>query len=1227
MLNRLYIVVGVLLILVITATFIVPMLFDWSVFRQRMEVIASEALGAPVAIKGDISFTLLPQPGLKFDTVVVGAPEAPVARIDAVEARFSSILDFLRDRYAVANLRLTDPDFVLDIDPEGRLVAPISLPESISTTNVSIANATIANGMFTLRDARSGDSWQFSKADASLKISALRGPFSVQGSGIFEGQRYQVRFASSAINSDGIMQMTSFVRPESQAFSLEANGQVQTGVDAKFSGRATYRQTPQPEPGTDVVLGDLVLDADVEARPSEVRITGYTLQPDENRPATRLTGEGKVQLGADPRFDLTATGGVVALSPPEVTDANQDPVQVALAFLKALPPPPVPPIDGQIQASVGQLDMRDLSLRNVELVAKSNGDGWTVDRFDAQLPGESALTLRGNLAAQAEHPVFNGEGSITSDRLDALSQMWRRPADGNPLMGMSGSLTALVDFSPDKLALTQGTLTLDDVNNRVSAKVSLSDTQQLSVTADLGRLDARQSAALRALLPQDPVGGPVADAFKSGTFDLNAQALTLWNEQGQDLVARGKWDKTGMVFDALNGSIGGMSFALNGSASGALDKPVIAGRGRVNVASSAQRGALPLIYDALGTPEAVRVLLANWFPASVEVDLSAPGDASLQTLSIDGRVAGADIVADVDFANGIMAAQNAPVRMQARLNAPGIDELAGLIGASNADFPASPDGVSLVLNADGALMNSLDVEASLNASEDGAHYAGTMVVSDLAHPRTRGKLDFKSTDPAPWAEMLGAAGLYLPPLKGAGELALDQDGALTATALSVDADGVNVSGQVSRRFQGGRVTFDGDLTLDRLDVAAVAELAGGPAAMIKTDGIWPDGPFSQDDTARTSVGRIDVSAASINSGDTKLAQNASFGLVWDETNLRISRLTADLGGGHLTLDAGICCSGTLSSRQVSGQLALDSVAADALMPPAPAETLDGTVDGSLKFEATGESYAAMAAALTGSGSFTFSDLSIAHLDPAAFQAAAEIDNITEVSADDLAAGVRNALNDGAFSAASMSGTLSLAGGRLRAENLGADNDKANLFGGLTLDISDLGLDGMFTLTPSGRVDENGLITPATARIVARVAGTLLAPLRLLDLAAMTDAVQVRALEIELDRLEKLRAQDEARARAAAEERARRMAEEAKRKADEALKAEQQRQAQEAASQTEPQPQPQDNGSSATPAPQQEPLPATRQQSIEDIIRKSGQNSLQPLPPPSSGSDSSITNLR
>jgi len=214
-----------------------------------------------------------------------------------------------------------------------------------------------------------------------------------------------------------------------------------------------------------------------------------------------------------------------------------------------------------------------------------------------------------------------------------------------------------------------------------------------------------------------------------------------------------------------------------------------------------------------------------------------------------------------------------------------------------------------------------------------------------------------------------------------------------------------------------------------------------------------------------------------------------------------------------------------------------------------ADSLGGKVTSSLQFSGTGDSIASVIASLNGEGSFTVSDLSVGGFDPDAFAVAGTTPNILDLDAEDMSKIVADALAKGTFAAPEMSGVMNLAGGALRSNNLGASAENADLFGSLAVDFNTLAVSGNWTLSPSGQVDAAGLINETTARIDSIIGGTLLAPSHTLDLVSMVDSVKVRAYELEVDRLEKLKAADEARQRAAAEERARLMAIEARRKAE------------------------------------------------------------------------------
>src|SRR5690606_32351421 len=126
-----------------------------------------------------------------------------------------------------------------------------------------------------------------------------------------EGTRYAVRVGTSTINADGDMQINGFVRPLDGRFSVAVDGLVETGDLPRLTGALTYRQAPLTQ--GDAAVGALVLSSSITADANSIRLEEFTLLPDENQTATRLTGEAAVTFGAEPSFDASVSGGVVTL--------------------------------------------------------------------------------------------------------------------------------------------------------------------------------------------------------------------------------------------------------------------------------------------------------------------------------------------------------------------------------------------------------------------------------------------------------------------------------------------------------------------------------------------------------------------------------------------------------------------------------------------------------------------------------------------------------------------------------------------------------------------------------------------------------------------------------------------------------------------------------------------------------------------------------------------------
>lgn len=1137
MLNRLFIVVGALAILAIAAAFVVPRFIEWGDYRDRLQLIAADVLDAPVEIAGDVEFALLPQPRLRLTDVRVGDPETPSLTVRRIEAEFS-LLDFLRDRYAITRLVLEAPSLAARIDEEGRIVGGLAAPGEVTSAGISVTGARVVGGTVSLQDDRSGASVTVADIDGDLRLDALRGPFGFQGSASHEGQRYTFRIGAGALDAEGRSQVSLYLTPGGDGFVLSAEGTLQTVGRPGFNGTATYRLTPPATTAEDEEFdagrGDLVMTSTVEVSTSRILFPAYTIVPDENRAATRLTGAAEILLGANQSFNAVVSGGVLSLPP---RDATQDVTTAPYEFvrlLQALPAPPVPPMAGKVSVDIVEADLRAVALRNIRVDAATDGHGWKLDTLVADLPGGARLSLSGEFTEAAGRPNFAGRASIRTERIDMLAALWRRPADGNPLFNQPGFLSADVALVGQTLSLDYGLLGIAGEQHEFSAEIGFAAaTRHLNVRAELGRLDAAQSRLLLAFLP-DAADGRLAVTFPRGEFDVRAQAATIAGLAGENLVVSGFWEGGVLALERLFAAdLGGVGFDARLTAFGSFAAPEFSGTARLDV-DSATAPALARFHDALGTPTSVRAWLGRWLPAELDLELGAPTGSGGQSLTLGGRAGAAEIRLTAELGEGVARTLSGPLSVRADLNSGDPAALTRQLGLGDVALTPESAPMRVVAVVRGDADSSFETTLRIEGGSESLGFAGNVLARDLGRLSGNGNLQVALSDLSGLGERLGFGGLWPPALSGGARLDFEGADRVQISRITATSGGEPVTGELAWSPAGDGISVTGDLQVGRFAPLDLLRLVAGPAATLDaTAGVWPDGPLDVGHTPRTTVGRVSLSTPSIELGGAAMT-DAAFTLAWDAESVRVRNFSASLGGGQIAGEVGLCCAGPLPLKQLSGRMSLDGVDLAALVPAPVAAAIGGTVEAAARFSGTGDSLEGMVAAMTGEGTYTITDMSVAGLDPAAFNAIETLDAVLDVEPASVSQLVVDRLDDEPFVSPSASGSFTVAGGVLRIPNLAVEAPAARLFGSLNLGLVDLRLGGGFAMTPARPAGPDGMLTDANARIVASLAGTLYEPHASFDVAGMVDTIMVEAYEMEVARLERLRAEEEERSRAAAE---------------------------------------------------------------------------------------------
>jgi len=1145
LLNRVYIVIGVILILLLAAAFVVPRLYDWSPYRERMEQIASEALGTEVKINGDLSFTLLPQPQMVMSKVVVGPNASPILEIERVDAHLA-LMQFLRDQYDVQKLVLDTPSFHLRVAQDGGLDLPIALAVSGGRDNVAIEDAHIINGSFLLSDERSDEHWRMENVQGHLSASALRGPFAFTGSGDVDEQALALRINTSDLNERGDIRVSSFITPPDKSFSLSTEGLLTTASLSPFyDGELTLRLAPQ-NLAENEVRGDAILNGKIQFSPERLKLTEYTLQPDENRAGTRLTGAVDVRLGAERSFDVVLSGGVVPLLPNDALSATDEDPYALVSLLTQLPAPPnLGNISGSISVDVTELGLKSLALRGVLIDANTDGQNWVVESFSAKLPGDTLMNLSGDLISAQGNAAFDGKFSVETERLDALARSWRAFGETNPLFGAKARLVGDIDFSNSGATFANLNLNMDGFE--VSGQVDWREENQrrLSISAELGKFDTLATAQLMGLLPDPNRPTKFNNSFPVGMFSFSAQSIDVAGQLATGVALEGRWDQEAINLEHFRiQDIAQIRIEGAGKVEGQLAQPRMSGTLRADLQPQADVAALwgllplPSLHPAIE-----RVFMANR-PARFDFELTEPGSAGEQKLLLTSGAGELSMNAEVALSAGLIAAFTSPSIGAFEVNAPSANALFSQLGM-NSDLFDDQVPAKLEIEYQGTVFNSVQLTALYTSADEVLGYQGSLIVSDLDRLRGTGEVRAKLGDTEGFAEWIGLESFQIPPINGQTTLKFVGADSIELNGLQLRAGDEDVAGDIQLRVLGDVKVITGELNIGRLDLEAFSAFLGGNAANLKSgDRIWPDGPFDVASGARNTRGRLHVETPLVVVNGNVLLTETGFDVSWTNAENRIRNLVGERGQGEITADISLCCHGSVAQKQIAGRFALDGVALGDVFPEAVAQRVSGEISGSGQFSGAGEDFASVVRNLGGDGSFSVLGVAIEDFDPKIFEKINAVEDVLELEAEALEARVLADLGGAPYLSTGFEGLFSLAAGKVLISNLAMEDERTRLFGDVSLALEDMGLESSWSLTPTQNIGNGSVLDEISGRVDALISGTLMEPEYRIDIQQMVDSIQVKAFELEVERLEKLRAEQEARALAQAEEQQRRMAEQA-----------------------------------------------------------------------------------
>lgn len=1190
-----------MIVLALTVALVGPYFVDWTSYRADFEREATHILGRKVTVNGAAKARLLPFPSVAFSDVSVagGADGEPAMTVETFSMD-AELAPFMRGEILIFDMRLERPKVWLSVGQDGVVDWALRPSTPYDPTQISLEKLTVSEGQVLVRHAASGREHALTEINATISARSLAGPWRAEGTLRLDGARTSLSVSTGKPDESGAMRLRIRGEPAVYPFVLEADGDIRledgtphyrgqfklaardlAGGELRGTGGATFRMTATGEKAVPAyrTSGDFELDHRL------LDVTSFRLETGPVEDPYTAEGTARIELGAEPRFTVTADGAQVRFDDtlPKAEKVSGLTLESRLAAIEAvLADVPKPSIPGTIAMKLPAIVAGDTTIRDVALSAQPAPEGWAIDSFAALLPGRTTIEGDG-LLRTGDSFSFAGKLLLAVGQPSGFAAWLSRDVDEAIRRLPSAGFSAHVELTRERQRFDGLELILGNARFRgaLDRHRPSEGTASISLELDGGALDVDGLKAFASLFVSDTGMQRLAEqdidlSVKAGP--VSAAGLTA---ERVDTVLRlrdGRIEIDRLALGGLEGasvSATGIVKDLGKTPSGNIDAAVVGADLAPLISVLAESYPQNALVAALRRR-------ADAYPGlftDAEIDLvasAAPGGDGSIAISAHGKAGGTDFSLTASGNAEPLFDAGSPLSLTVSAKNENAEALLAIYG-----LPTLPigmiGGAETALIARGTLSKGLETTLDFTSEGLSASYSGSFRLTENGADG-EGSIALQSSDIEPW---LMTTGLGMPGF-GFGtpvDLAADATfgkGLLTFSRLEGSVGEGAVAGDINAALEAGHPHLTGAITLDSLDLVPVVAMVLGEAALADDGGIWPRAPFAGSPALPLSAD-LDVAAGTVSAGILGTAEDVSFSGALGADGLRIADLKAAIHDGALTGLVEIKNNG--GTGMVSGHAKLVGADVGSLLDGGG---IGGRADVTATLSASGKTVEGLIAALSGSGTAKAHGLTVSGLDAGAFaRIIATADEIgRDIDAPRTAAFAPDLVATGNFDAGDADLAFTIAGGILRAPPLRLATPEATVTASLRADLNaaTVAADGEIAYAPgeealvgsgpSVRFSAEGVPGMMTVRFDTEPLAQFLTQRALEIEQARVEAMQAAllekqrlrrearyyaALQVERQRLEeeRLRAEEEARLKAEEEARARAEAEAAARAEEEA----------------------------------------------------------------------------
>src|ERR1700722_538965 len=613
------------------AALIGPYFVDWNQFRPQFEAEATQVIGAPVRVAGELQARLLPSPTLRLRSVVVGgANDLGKVRADKLDVEFS-LGSLMRGEWRATDLSIGGMALDLGLDPQGRIELPASTGKfNLGTLSIDRLNLT---GRIALHDAASRGTLELNDIAFSGDVRSLAGSVRGDGNFVLSGVRYPFRVSSGQGPDGNGTRVHLSIDPGARALSGDLDGVLSFEARApRFDGALTLVASAASkatgptakDAGNDVSPTPWRISARIKADPASARLEQLEASYGSDEAALKFAGEGDIRFGASPLLHAVLSARQLDADKFAAKDNNAaDPTRLVPALRVLIAATPELPIPAQIELSSEQIMLGGRPLQNFAADLRTDAKSWTVDRLDFRAPGKTRVSLSGTGAQPGPGGHFLGALSVESSDPDALAAWLQGRSELTFRSQKPMRLRGDVNVTADRVSIDAIKAEIDGgaVEGRMAVtNIAAGGGARVDGALKAERLDLDAATAfMRSLL------GPQAEWPEQVQLSLDIARAVSAGQELHPFMARFGYSPTAFSLDQLKI---GQASGVTVEGTGAFDRVNATGKLALN-SSAASLGQITGLVAPLAPAVASRLtaLGAGTGPARLKLTLALDKDA------------------------------------------------------------------------------------------------------------------------------------------------------------------------------------------------------------------------------------------------------------------------------------------------------------------------------------------------------------------------------------------------------------------------------------------------------------------------------------------------------------------------------------------------------------------------------------------------------------------------